>query len=139
MTPAAMAALHAQAFTVQRPWSEAEFADFLASPLCFCAGHDTAFALVRVVAGEAELLTLAVHPDHRRKGLARALMTEWETLARARSAQDAHLEVAADNSAAMRLYDACGYRLVGARAGYYHRPDGTAVDAALMHKALTQG
>ena len=69
MTAAEMADVHAAAFTTPRPWSEAEIADLLASPLCFALTEPGGFLLGRVVAGEAELLTIAVAPDARRRGL----------------------------------------------------------------------
>jgi ribosomal-protein-alanine N-acetyltransferase len=56
--------------------------------------------------------------------------------ARARSAATAHLEVAADNAAALALYDGAGYRRTGLRRGYYRRGDSTPIDAVLMAKAL---
>ena len=137
MTPALMAQLHALAFSHQRVWSAAEFEGFLDSRLCFAVGDARGFALVRVAAEEAELLTLATHPEHRRRGVARTLMQDWEQEARGRGAQDAHLEVAADNTAAKALYTSCGYGLVGERTGYYTRSDGSVVDAVLMYKPLT--
>ena len=84
MTPAEMAALHDACFTTPRPWSEAEIADLLASPLVFALTQPRAFLLGRVVAGEAELLTIAVHPDQRRAGLGGALVGAFLTEATAR-------------------------------------------------------
>jgi ribosomal-protein-alanine N-acetyltransferase len=131
-----MAALHAAAMTTARPWSAAEFAALLAMPGAFATGDARAFAFGRVVLDEAELLTIATHPDYRRKGLARAAIAAFESEARARSAATAHLEVAADNAAALALYDGAGYRRTGLRRGYYRRGDSTPIDAVLMAKAL---
>ncbi|WP_233270541.1 GNAT family N-acetyltransferase [Chachezhania sediminis] len=136
MTPAAMARLHAAAFTRSRPWTEAEFADLLDGPGTFAAGDDRAFVLARVIAGEAELLTIATDPALQRQGLARTLMDEWQALAMARGATQAFLEVAADNDAARALYAACAYAEAGRRKGYYHRSDGSRVDALVMTRAL---
>jgi ribosomal-protein-alanine N-acetyltransferase len=131
-----MAAAHAAAFTQSRPWSAAEFTSLLESPLVFAAGDTRAFALVRVIADEAELLTIATHPDFQRRGLARALMDQWQAEAAARGAASGFLEVAADNSAALALYEACGFETSGLRRGYYKRADGTAADAVLMQRPL---
>ncbi|MCB4457706.1 GNAT family N-acetyltransferase [Leisingera sp. McT4-56] len=136
LTPETMAATHAAAFTQSRPWSAAEFAGLLDSPLVFAAGSARCFALVRVIADEAELLTIATDPAHQRKGLARACMAEWESAARARGAAEVFLEVAADNAPAQALYRACGFAECGRRAGYYRRQDAKAADAILMRKAL---
>lgn len=132
-----MAALHGLCFTTPRPWSEAEIADLLASPLVFVRGAAAGFLLGRVVAGEAELLTLAVHPDQRRAGQGRALVQAFLAEARARGAESAFLEVAEANSAARALYAACGFAPAGRRRGYYQRPDGTAEDALILVRSLT--
>jgi ribosomal-protein-alanine N-acetyltransferase len=132
-----MAVLHAAAMTTPRPWSAAEFAALLARPGAFATGDARAFALGRVIIDEAELLTIATHPDHRRQGLARTALAAFESEARARGAATAHLEVAADNAAALALYDGAGYRRAGLRRGYYQRADSTPVDAVLMAKALS--
>ena len=134
-----MAAVHAAAFTRERSWSAAEFEDLLASPFVFATGDARAFALVRVVADEAELLTIATDPAHRRRGLARALMEAWQAEAARRGATRAFLEVAADNAGAMALYRAAGFAETARRRVYYARRDGPAVDAVIMSRALTIG
>lgn len=136
-TPEDLAALHARAFAGQgRGWSATEFAELLASPLiCLCAGP-RGFALSRVVADEAELLTLATDPAHRRQGVAAALLAEIESTVRRRGATCQFLEVAADNVAARALYAAAGYAQTGRRAGYYARDERGRVDALLLSKAL---
>lgn len=135
--PAGMAALHRLCFTTPRPWTEAEFADLLASPLTFAIGDAAGLLVGRVVAGEAELLTLAVHPDQRRSGRGGALVAGFLAEARARGAESAFLEVAAENSAATALYAACGFVPAGRRRGYYHHPDGRAEDALILVRSLT--
>ena len=138
LTPEQMAATHTAAFTQSRPWSAAEFAALLDSPLVFTAGDKRCFALVRVIADEAELLTIATDPDRRREGLARARMDAWQTRASEMGAQRAFLEVAADNEAAIALYSGMGYQRAGLRRGYYQVPGKSAVDAVIMTRDLTQ-
>ncbi|WP_347881238.1 ribosomal protein S18-alanine N-acetyltransferase [Pseudosulfitobacter pseudonitzschiae] len=135
MTPQDMAHIHAAAFTDARPWTEAEFATLLDSTYVFATMQPHGFALVRVVAGEAELLTIAVHPDHQDTGIGRRLMTLWMAQA-AETAADAFLEVAADNAPARALYSACGFAPAGRRTGYYLRAGAAAVDAVLMRAPL---
>src|SRR6056297_3984887 len=116
MTPDEMAACHARAFAGQgRAWSVAEFTELLESPLVFAVGDARAFALGRVIADEAELLTLACDPAQRRKGLGRACLAGFEAEARARGAATAFLEVAADNLPAHALYEAADYAEVARR------------------------
>ncbi len=135
MTPQDMAQIHAAAFTDARPWSASEFATLLESPHVFISQQPQGFALVRVVAGEAELLTIAVHPDHQGQGTGRALMSDWMAQAAA-TASEAFLDVAADNAPACALYAACGFVPAGRRTGYYRRSGAEAVDALLMRAPL---
>jgi len=136
MTPAELAALHERVFTTPRPFSEAEFTSFLAAPECYLCAEPGGFALGRVIAGEAELLTLAVAPDMRRQGIGRLLLGRFEQAALGRSADTALLEVAADNVAARHLYAHAGYDPVGLRKRYYRAPDGSRRDALVLRKAL---
>ena len=69
---AALARLHAAAF--DHPWSDAAVAELLAGAGVFGLMADQGFILCRTVGGEAEILTLAVHPVARRSGLGRALV-----------------------------------------------------------------
>ena len=132
MTPAELATLHARCFATPRPWGEAEFAELLASRFSFLLTEPEGFLLGRVIAGEAELLTLAVRPDARRLGSGRRLLQQFLAQAQARGASDIFLEVAADNAAAIALYESAGFQRSGLRRGYYHNPTGAAVDALVM-------
>lgn len=139
MTPEALSALHARCFTVPRPFTTAEFVTLLAAPGCFLCTVKDGFALGRTVADEADLLTLAVAPEERRKGRARQLLAKFEAQAIQQGAGTAFLDVAADNGAARALYRSAGWRETGRRRGYYRRPDGVSVDAVVMRKTLTPG
>jgi len=137
MTPETLAATHARAFAGQgRGWSAAEFGDLLDSPHVFAVGDARAFALGRTITDEAELLTLATDPAHRRAGLARAALAAFEARARARGALRGFLEVAAGNTAARALYAEAGWREGARRRGYYPGPGGEAEDALVLEKHL---
>ena len=134
----ALAQAHAASFAA--PWSADEILRFAEDPGGFALiaeeGDETAgFILCRVMAGEAEVLTLAVRPTFRRRGIALALLEAALGLA-ARTAQAMLLEVAADNPGALALYARAGFRTVGQRAGYYARAGAAAVDAIVMRRAL---
>lgn len=135
-TPARLARLHHAAFADSRPWSAAEFAGLLSAPHCLLCEATDSFALARVIADEAELLTIATHPRQRRRGQARMLLARFHAEARARGATRAFLEVAADNAAARALYAGAGYREIGRRRGYYARPDGSKADALVLSRPL---
>lgn len=136
MMPEALSALHARCFdAAPRPWSLRDFESLLADPLTLLVTDDGGFALGRVIAPEAELLTLAVAPARRRQGLGRALVARLEAAAAARGAAAMFLEVAATNGPARALYAALGYARAGLRRGYY----GPGIDALVMHRRLGEG
>ena len=132
MTPEALAQTHARAFAPLRGWSAQEFRDLLDSPHVFQVSHNNAFALGRVIAGEAELLTIAVPAECQRQGLGRHCLLAFESRARALGATSSFLEVAEDNDAALALYRVAGYRQIARRMNYYSRPDGEKVSALIM-------
>lgn len=134
MTPEQMASIHKAAFAPGRGWSVAEIEDLCRSERIACFSFRDGFALVRTLAEEAELLTLAVHPEGQRRGTAGAIMREWMAKSPAKTA---FLEVAADNRAALSLYARHGFATHGYRKAYYSRPDQPPVDAVLMQAALT--
>lgn len=134
MTPLELSVLHQAAFPNSRPWSEAEFIEMLAQPHTQLFTQPHGFALLRIIAKEAEILTIAVHPDHRGKGIAHSLMLEWQKNV---DAHDAFLEVAADNLPALGLYTKHGFAPVSQRKGYYRRKGQESVDAIIFNKSLT--
>lgn len=137
MTPEALAALHARCFKTPPPWSAQDFGTFIADPLAFLLVEgDAGFLLGRAVAGEAELLTLAVAPEARRRGLGGKLVARFLYQARLRGAEDAFLEVSAENAPAIALYESLGFKRVGLRRGYYQTTAGAAIDALVLRRNL---
>ncbi|MBB4796977.1 ribosomal-protein-alanine N-acetyltransferase [Brevundimonas bullata] len=125
-----LAALHAEAF--ETPWDAASLAALLASPGVFAVEEADGFILIRVVADEAEILTLAVRPAARRNGLGGRLVETAVVRAAALGAERMFLEVAEDNVAARALYARTGFTEAGRRRGYYARPDGSREDALVL-------
>lgn len=132
----ALARIHAAAFTTPAPWSAAEIAGFLSLPHAFLLSRPQGFLIGTAVAGEAELVTLAVDPPARRQGHATALVAAFLRQARALGAETAFLEVAAENPAAIAVYESQGFVCTGRRPGYYRAPDGKRGDALIMSRAL---
>jgi ribosomal-protein-alanine N-acetyltransferase len=135
-----LADLHDKAF--DRPWTAVEFDDLLKSPGVFAvlgeAGEPAeakGFILCRAIAGEAEILTIAVDPAARRRGWGAALVAMAAGVAAETRAEAMFLEVATDNLPAIALYQSAGFVRVGIRKGYYSHPDG-AKDALVMRRAL---
>ena len=119
MTNAELARLHAAAMTLPRPWAAYEIGALRLMPGVIECARPEGFALGRVAADEAELLTIAVQPDARRQGIGRALLAAYHEAAAQRGAVPSYLDVAETNDAARALYARDGYTEVGRRAGYY--------------------
>ena len=136
----ALAAVHATAFP--QPWPAREIASLGVGLGGFILvaedeqGEIAGFILGRAIAGEAEILTLAVPPERRRSGIARALVEALAVQAQARGARTAYLEVAADNAPAIALYEQSGFSQVGLRRGYYRRGGSAPADALVMSRPL---
>jgi ribosomal-protein-alanine N-acetyltransferase len=123
------------------PWSRALFLGEMANPVSHCfiiqstVGFDTGvrgFLCFRNVEDESELLKLAVHPGHRRKGFGRMLMDFYVEFCRERDVHRLYLEVNSLNLEALSLYEAVSYRRVGLRQAYYQHQ----FDALLMSKEV---
>lgn len=80
-----------------------------------------------VVLDECHILNVAVHPDHRRKGIGGQLVEHMMGVVD--GIRDVYLEVRPTNRAAVHLYERMGFGVIGLRKGYY--PDGE--DAVIMH------
>ncbi len=91
--------------------------------------------LARAIAGEAEILTIGVHPAARRHGVARALLNVCYAVLPALGADRLLLEVAVDNAPALTLYRSEGFAAVGRRTGYYKRGPAR-IDALVMARNL---
>lgn len=135
MNDAEMAAIHAAAMTLPRPWSAAEFAAIRTMPGILCLTLPHAFALGRSAADEAELLTIAVAPEAQRRGTGRRLLDRLHARLAADGTRRIFLEVAETNAAARALYLKAGYAETGRRRGYYSEASPT-IDAILMARAL---
>lgn len=94
------------------------------------------FVIATTAADEAEVLTLAVAPRWRRRGVARALVESALAEAAARGGAVMFLEVGEDNRAARALYARLGFEAVARRAGYYRRADRRPVDAVVMRRRI---
>ena len=135
------AVIHASAFA--HPWGAGEFTALLTGPSAIgSAALDPAtnrlrgFALSRLAADEAEILTIAVDPSERKRGVGRDLLREHLQRATLAGARAMFLEVDAENVAAIALYTRFAFSKVGARAGYYRRPDGKPATALIMRRDL---
>lgn len=118
------------------PWSVLSILSELHNPLSLWLiavenGDVLGYVGSQSVLGEADMMNLAVHPAHRRKGIGQMLVTE---LVEALTKQDVHcltLEVRASNNPAIALYTRMGFVQVGLRRNYYCNPR---EDARILRK-----
>jgi len=121
------------------PWTERNFRDALAvGNLCLLAHCDdriAGMAVLQIGGGDAELLTMAIQPELRRRGIGRELLAEVVVRAIGYGAEAMWLEVRCSNAAAIALYRAAGFVEVGSRKDYYRTATGRE-DALMMRLGL---
>lgn len=125
-----IAALELECFSM--PWSEKSIRDLILSQngiyICAKAGDALAgYVGMYICADEGMITNIAVFPDYRRQHIGRSLIEELKRTARLRALSKLCLEVRESNSAAIRLYEKCGFEKVGLRKGYYSFPKENAV------------
>lgn len=121
-------------------WTEAQCAGILGMPGSWLLiarqdGTPAGFALIRTIAGESELLLIAVRNRYRRHGIARALLDTAMVEARDEGVLAFHLEVRRCNPA-VELYRAAGFQQVGTRHDYYRGRSGKVFDALTFKRLL---
>ena len=120
---ALLSEMHAESFPANQAWGASAIALMLGLPghfglLAIQQDEPLGFALGRVQADQAEILTIAVRPGARGQGIGRALLNALLAEAAKRDAMDLFLEVAEPNMAARALYAGAGAKEVGRRRRY---------------------
>lgn len=129
----AVVALDQQSFSL--PWPERSFRFELTdnpNSRCWVAevdGRIVGTIIAWLLVDEAHIATIATHPDHRRQGIARKLLTYALRYMSREGAVTSFLEVRESNTAAQEMYRRFGYEAVGRRKRYYKDTD---EDAILM-------
>jgi len=121
--------LHKKCFP-NKPWSADDFRDLKKSG-CEIIMSENGFIVYRIAADEAEIITIGVAPEMQRQGIASAMIGIIEKTIKNQGVKKIFLEVASDNISAKKLYENCGFSVVGMRPKYY---DG--IDAILMAKDI---
>jgi len=121
------------------PWSASQYKEEFSSPTRhFVVAVDEAESIIGYAGvfapgqAEADILTVGVVPQHRGKGVAKALMaliTEW---AKGQGSIAMMLEVKIDNPEAIGLYESLGYAKLNVRKDYF----GAGLDAQVMRLEL---
>ena len=129
-----LAALHAGSFA--EAWSAAALIALLATPGSFAFYLPDGFVLLRAAGDEAEILTLAVSPAARGRGLGRMLLKAAAVHAAGLGVTSLFLEVGTENPAALALYAGLGFVKAGQRKGYYAAGSGMGTDALILKAQL---
>ncbi len=139
---AEVAALLHAATGFEERWDHNAFDELLAMPgaggeIAVSAIDDDPLGLVlwRIAADEAEILTIGVLPDYRRRGVAHFLLETSISAMRQHGVARLFLEVAVNNAAAISLYRCFGFQAEGQRPAYYRTASGP-IDAAIFVKHL---
>ena len=135
-----LAQLHADSF--HRGWGEGEFESMIAERNTLVhrlrLGRKTiGFAVSRIGADEAEMLSIAIDADERGRGLSRNLLLTHLGHLAGRGVRRIFLEVEENNAPARRLYERCGFAVVGRRERYYQQANGEQLNALLMRRDLS--
>ena len=96
------------------------------------ASNIIGYCLYQVIFEQAEILRIGTHPDYQRRGVASKLFATLNDELKAKKVDGLLLEVRADNSPAIALYERQGFILIHRRKGYYQQPHHPAVDALIM-------
>lgn len=133
----ALEAAAIEAVCFSEPWSEQAFIDacdredYLYLAAVDEAGHVLGMCGLLIGMFEAEVMNVAVHPEHRGKGIAKCLMEALLQAGNERGVTEYTLEVRVSNASAIHIYEACGFTAEGIRPGFYRKP---VEDALIMWK-----
>ena len=131
-----------EAVSNSQPWTYADFEESLAredgTTILLVAEEDDAvigYLVLYTAAGESEIVTIAVSPNARRRGIGRDLIENVITFSESSSLyiEEINLEVRVSNEPAIRLYESSGFSIVGKRPNFYSNPR---EDALLMKRIL---
>lgn len=120
------------------PWSEKSIASELNNPLALwlvAVEEEEVVGYIgsQTVPDESDMMNVAIHPDHRRRGIAEALVTALCDALKERGSVSLTLEVRSSNEPAKALYEKLGFGLAGRRPNYYRNPK---EDALILRKML---
>jgi [ribosomal protein S18]-alanine N-acetyltransferase len=135
-----LAQLHATSF--HRGWGENEFESMLAERNTLVhrlrlGRKMIGFAVSRMGADEAEILSIAIDPNYRGRSLSRDLLLTHLGHLAGRGIRTIFLEVEENNQPARRLYERAGFTVVGRRERYYRQANGEQLNALLMRRDLS--
>jgi ribosomal-protein-alanine N-acetyltransferase len=135
-----LAQLHGASF--HRGWGEGEFERMLSERNTLVhrlrlGRRIIGFAVSRIAADEAEILSIAIDDGYRGRGLSRELLLTHLGHLAGHGVRTIFLEVEENNKPARRLYERAGFAVVGRRERYYRQSGGEQLNALLMRRDLS--
>lgn len=114
------------------PWTKEQWQTDVALPhsqyfLWEDDGQVLGFLACHLVLSEIEIMQVAVHPAHQKKGLAQQLIQTLTNFAQKSEVDSIFLEVRESNHAAKQAYEKNGFEAIGVRKNYYYYPTENAV------------
>ena len=127
-----------EALCFHDPWSETSVRGELTNPLSLwlvAVENDMVIGYIgsQTVLDESDMMNIAVHPHHRRKGIAQSLILALSDALRRQGSGSLTLEVRCSNLGAIALYERLDFAQVGLRKNYYRNPK---EDALILRKLL---
>ena len=109
------------------PWSETSFFNEIKNPRSIAkvvrlGGRIAGYLCASRIIDEGHILTFAVHPEFRNRGIATALIRDILEQLEGEGCRFVFLEVRASNSDARKMYEKFGFRELGVRKNYYVTP-----------------
>ena len=92
------------------------------------------YCLYQVLFEQEEILRIGTHPDYQRQGIASQIFAELNKVLETKQVEALLLEVRADNTAAIALYEQQGFTMIHRRKGYYQLGLQSAIDALIMQR-----
>ena len=125
----------------QEPWSNQTLIDLLEQDsiqlmIMNNRANDkvVGYCLYQVLFEQAEILRIGTHPDYQRQGIASQIFAELNEVLETQQVEALLLEVRADNTAAIALYEQQGFTVIHRRKGYYQLGLKSAIDALIMQR-----
>lgn len=138
MTTADLPAVYLIESQSPSPWSPKQLAEELAYPEALqlvcrptAGDHLVGFLMARLMVGEAEILKIATTCEAQRQGVASLLLQSFIALAKRQGVSRFYLELRAQNTAALTLYEKHAFEMTGRRPNYYNDPKDDALCMAL--------